>query len=567
MWALLLSPIVVLVLMLGPGLMFVRRMRLMPLERLVVAIAISSLCVYLLGVTARVMGVSSGAGLLMLAGAGVCLWVSRDEFWRLWRHRQSGAAMRIAVVLLGWVLLLCAGLAVYSMCFFGADWAEHYQRAMFWKGADGYGVDFSFIGRYLLTARPPLQNVVTAVAMSGLGEGYQSYVYVTAMLNALVSVSAVLLLPMMVRRGRRGQWILLGLLLLSPMFAFHATYAWTKLYCGFFVLASWAFYVRHMTQASTLRLTIAGAMMAMAVLVHYSAVVFLLILGLHYVWMLMSRRGELRRAVLAVSVSCVIGMSWFGLAMQTYGARATFFGNTVAEETSIRTLEENAEKIAWNIRATIFPQVWVGGLAPSASSYWGGLRERLGQNNLTCFPLMLGVGGVVIGLWGMVTLPRGRRLFAWWWVVGSVLLGVGVHGDAVVGGGLAQVGLLPLGVMGLTFFAANLVKRRWGLGLNVVVLLVLAWECFSGVGLMSFYQSQEIATVSDGTVVRAVLTQDHSTVAGVNAVSKVLLGLRFPMDEWREFRGGFLGCVGVGLSFGLALVWSGVRRNARGLGS
>jgi hypothetical protein len=470
----------------------------------------------------------------------------------------------MAAVLCGWVLLLCAGLSIYSMCFFGPDWAEHYQRAIFWKGQEDLGLDFLFIDRYLLTARPPMQNVVTSVGMSVLGNGYEPFVYVSAMLNALVCVSAVLLLPMMVKRGRRGQWILLGLLLLSPMFAFHTTYAWTKLYCGFFVLASWAFYVRHARRASTLRLTIAGAMMAMAVLVHYSAVVFLLILGVHYLWLLLSRRGELKRAIVAVGVSCVIGMSWFGLAIATYGAKATFLSNTVAEETSIRTLEENLKKIAWNIRATVFPQVWVGGWVPSASSYWGGLRERLGQNYLTCFPLMLGMAGVVIGLWGMLSLPRGRRLFAWWWVVGSVVLGIGVHGDPVIGGGLAQVGLLPLGVMGLAFLAANLVKRRWGRVVSVLVLMVLAWEAFSGVGLMSFYQSQEIATVVDDRGVRAVMTQDHSTVAGMNATSKFQLGLRFPMDSWRGVRAGWLAWVGVGLCVGLVLVWSGVRRNARG---
>src|SRR5215211_739426 len=153
----------------GPGLFFVRRLRLSPSEKLVTAVGVSYFLVYL-----------GSFGILILAGhrmtdrpdvqralhrglAAVCLLLTLASIRDLLRLLNHGAVRRMLAaygLFLVWGVVLLAMIRSYGGGTWSADWLEHYQRTLFFEGE--LPRNYQFIDKFSLPARPPLMNAVAA---------------------------------------------------------------------------------------------------------------------------------------------------------------------------------------------------------------------------------------------------------------------------------------------------------------------------------------------------------------------------------------------------------------------
>ena len=236
-------------------------------------LGILSFSVYLSGLPAAAYyGVTAVASALALAGA-------RDA-WRLLRARRVRSALAAFGILVLWTLGLQAVIRHYSGGDWCCDWVEHYQRSLFFL--ERWPRDFQFIGRYPLTTRPPLMNLVTAYVLGNVGEAFALYQVVFSLLNLLVFFPCCLFAVRLAPRVRHLPLLVAIFLAFNPMFFMNTTFAWTKVLTAFFVLLGLWFYLAGWRKRDPIRISAAFICLSASLLVHFSSLPFVLFLALAY---------------------------------------------------------------------------------------------------------------------------------------------------------------------------------------------------------------------------------------------------------------------------------------------
>src|SRR5579872_4950723 len=241
-----------------PGFFFIRRFRWSPLEKLCGSIALSLILIYLF--TFGVYNFAGGMQTAMFWGfsalcvlLGVLSWNDLRRLAKTFRLRQTLAGFGFLVV---WTFLLLAMIRNYSGARWSGDWIEHFHRVLFFL--NHYPVSTALFGGYMLPARPPMMNILGDFFLAQIGDHYEIYQTVFAVLNLLVFLSCVLIMPSLLPKRKR--WTMLPVVVLfalNPVVMQSFTYAWTKALTAFFVLVALSLYLTGIRKNDTRRLVAA----------------------------------------------------------------------------------------------------------------------------------------------------------------------------------------------------------------------------------------------------------------------------------------------------------------------
>ncbi|HQY88338.1 MAG TPA: hypothetical protein PK402_06750, partial [Tepidisphaeraceae bacterium] len=460
----------------------------------------------------------------------------RDLLRDFWGNPHVRRIITCALLLILWSLVLMSTIRSYSGALWFGDWFEHYERTEFFARMNEIGIDHQFLdGRYQLPARPPFQNVVTAVAIAPANTGFDSFAFAMSTLNALIAPAGMLLLATMARRGRRVICIYAALLALSPMFLQNVTFTWTKLYAGFYALAGLHFFLRAYRTPNLLHLILSGLFFAAGSMVHYSIVPYVLVLAIPFIGRLIKNpRAYFRPAIIATLLALLLISTWVAFSFHHYGIEGTIKTNTTITDSTQLTLNQNLVKIAKNLRDTFIP-MWSQNtsLAPTGVGYW---RDRFFVLYQTTFPFLFGSAGICL----LLSRPfwRSAKPSAAFWVyyvIAVSLIGVIVHGSAAMFGGLAHVALTPLAVHGLAVVALVLPELRERFWLRLVAFGFL-FDAVFGIIIHWFLQSRTVPFSMIGDEARWAADTDMTKSAFFNLILKEKSHLVFPFDYWPLMR-------------------------------
>lgn len=553
----LITPLIVLINHTGTGLALLRRSRLKPDEKLVGALVVSGVVTYLIGFIGYLAGQPEFLAWLTFIISVVCLFQCRDQCRAICWNEQVRRMLIASGLLIAWCLILMSVIRSYNGMALISDWFEHYERALFFGRQRNIGIDYGFLqGMYSLPARPPFQNVVTSVAIAPSGYRFESYLFAMATLNALIAPAGMLLLSTIARRGRRVIWVYSILLALSPVFLVNSTYAWTKLYSGFYALVGIYFFLRIYSKPDWLRLILCAICFAAGAMVHYSIVPYILVLAIPFTHRVFQKpRAYLAPTMISAGIAIALAMTWIVFSVIHFGWAGTALNNTTVSDSAALSLMGNIEKYGRNLFQTFFP-TWTSSpvMAITGISY---VRDRLLLILTTVLPFMWGSGGLILLFThNFLSDAKPARWFWIYYLCAISILGVLIHGAPVVFGGLGFIAFDPLVIHGLGLVAVALrgLKNSWLRGL---VVLCFVLETFFGIGAHFYLQSIPLEVSISGNEVSWTRAPELPVSAYQNLAVKRMYGLSFPFDHWAQARWILLGIIGAVL---IVLILSLARR-------
>ncbi len=453
----------------GAGLWFVRHLRWRPLETLCASVTLSLFLLYLAASIIYGLEVAPAWSYAPTVLSVVAAIACRSDLRRLWHHRETRSTVLAFPVIFLWLVLLLLLVRNYSGGRWYGDWYEHYERAMFF--ADHFPLYTKLFGNYLLPARPPMMNLLTALLFWQVAPRFELFQVSFAFMNALVLLPCALIAPSLIARTRNRAWLIAGFLALNPMFVQNSVYTWTKLFAAFYSLTALGLYLSAWRRNDSPRIVAAFACLATAMIVHYSAAPLVLFLGAHYVFVLFRRRHHRwRELIVSAAVGAAIMFTWLGWSFYAYGWKDTVGSNTTVTGSQNYSLVGNLGKIAENTFDTLVPFPLRGRYENDASydphipqrglAY---LRDWFFCIYQTSFPAMLGLGGLILVIWLLGKLWIRPPKDPWqhhyvFWIL--CILVVAFIGIALVGSvesfGIAHICLQPLVLIGLTYAAIGL---------------------------------------------------------------------------------------------------------------
>jgi hypothetical protein len=535
--AILIAIVLFLGLVFGLGLPWVAASRFDPIEKLALGAGAGVLQLYLFAGLVYVSGVSSPrvfAALPLLAAVAVALrFGAIRALWRIPDVRGTlGRQLLFTAWCVGWLALVHS----YSGGEWSADWQEHYERTLFFL--DHRPLTTTFLEIYALPARPPLANLVDGAALALTARDFAHFQLFNTLFSTLCWLPAVALVR---HFGRKRQphvadAVLLLAIMLSPLVIQNATFAWTKLPATFFILLAVVFFVRGLGEEAPGRRIVAAVAAVAALLTHYSALPYVLLLGtahLVFSWSRRHRRPVGAELAAAGALAAGLAGTWFGWAVAHYGIAGTFQSST----TGAPSLPPGAWIACrlWNLFITFVPHP----LRPTDYGFiaqtnpWGFAHDYFFTIYQTTLPGAFGAAGLVLWLWfarhrRTSSVPAAERWFWRGFVPGAILLSIATAywRDRW---GVAHIGLSAVVLIGLAWLAARWeetparIRRFWAAALVLDAALGLA---------LHFYL-QHILHVSLRDLPALLRGQpiEFSAVSSKNLLLKQALGYRFVGDD------------------------------------
>lgn len=465
-------------------------------------------------VPGRVLARATGAALitLYLAG-GIRFGLGVDEQWLLllpviWlgmlyaARRQVAALFRDPQV----TLAVKALLALWTVSFFALtwihnytggvwslDWLEHFQRSEFFRGR--FPPDRQFIGLYSLPSRPPMPSIVTSVfvALCSAGERFDFAAYQVTLL-LIGSLFVVPWIQLATSGGQKRLALLLAVLFANPMVMQNLTYAWTRMPCAVFILLSLLEYLAEFRKERP-RLCWCWSFAAAAILMHYSAVLYALILLAHRASVVWNAPTQLRGLPREFAPGAALASSWIISGICYFGGASLVTSTTSYSDTAKLGVAENVLKVLAHTATTLFPAhllVYGPTAAVPIESFASWLREcgfALYQANAV---FMLGsLGATVAFAYGVRSATTGRFLKGF--AAAVILIGPMLVGIVELKG-LAHIQLQPVGLLGLAWLC-NSWER---IPRSVRRLLYVSWvvDFLIGVALHHYLQSVQLQNIN-----------------------------------------------------------------------
>ena len=218
----------------------------------------------------------------------------------------------------------------------------------------------------------------------------------------------------------------------------NATYPWTKSLTVFYVVLALWFYLAAQRKHDSPRMVAAFVMLAMGLLVHYSAGPYIAVLAVHYLIRVfptglptpLARTGTNRRFLWALLAT------WFGWSMMAYGVKGTLSANTpIRSAQDIRAATSSRWRATLSIRwsqdrARLVADARFSPAHPAGRPRWR-VRFLSDQPNFQHGPDRRTDGGLA----ALSPLPdsscAGVREWSFWRVAVPVLvvIGIGVVGE------------------------------------------------------------------------------------------------------------------------------------------
>jgi hypothetical protein len=181
----------------GPGLLLLPWMHVDDDEKSVVVVGVSLLAVFLAAFGIYLARLPVGCGWAVTAACVACIGFRWSTLLRLLAHPVVRVQLAGLALVLGHSLLLQASIRNYNGLFWVGDWYEHFERTVFFIEkpdpvaarflSDIWGPSAS----YMLTARPPFMNVLTAHAIAHGTPSFAAFQLASTWLNALACLPAV----------------------------------------------------------------------------------------------------------------------------------------------------------------------------------------------------------------------------------------------------------------------------------------------------------------------------------------------------------------------------------------
>jgi hypothetical protein len=420
---------------------------------------------------------------------GAAAW--RDA-WRLLRSSQVRKALAGLGFLLACVLTMLCMIRHYSGAGWNGDWIEHFHRSLFFLNRLPFHV--RIYPTYQLPARPPMMNVLSAFFLGLTQDQFALFQVIFGFLNILLFLPALLLLPALGDRRRRGALALVVLLFANASVMENATYSWTKSLTVFYVLLAFALYLAGWRKRDSWRTVAAFVALAAGLLVHYSAGPYVAFLTLHYLYRWFREHPRRWREPAIIASACgLLLASWLAWSCKVYGPKTTFGSNT-SVTASQQYKGSSLEKIALNLYDTIVPSAFRGDARDwpqgSADGYLRDVAFVWYQLNLVF--AMGALGGLTV-LWLVYRhLVRGKptpeRVFWRWAVPFIVVVGIAVIGERDTAG-QPHLTLIPVEVLGVALLAANF--RRFPQIAGFLLIAACAVDFYLGVFLQARVESME----------------------------------------------------------------------------
>jgi hypothetical protein len=533
----------------GPGLFFVRFLRWKPAETLCASVAASVLLIYLGSFAIFWLHIKHVVAAHWALSA-ICLILTLAS-WRDWlrllrrRHvRRIGGAFLILWV---WTLLLLSIIRHYAGGTWYGDWVEHYKRSLFFL--EHWDLQYKFLGMYLVTARPPVMNLVCAHFMAMLGKNYVPFQMTAAFLNLLPALPCCLFASSFVPKkvGRKSAIAMVTLILAaSPMFMEQVAYAWTKSFTAFFALMSLWIYLRAWRKGDETRFIAAFVCAVAACLSHFYAVGWTAALVAHYLLVVWPRRPQKWREAARIGVACaILAASWFGWAMIAYGPRTPFNSSTTAWSVHNENLRDRVATVGFDLESTFVPYFLraVPYDQIAQTSRLGLLRDKFFYLYQTNAIFCLGLAGIVAVFYVILRknselrkVPEEMRRFWIFFFATTIFLGV-VSVPTPDDWGDAHLFLLPQILLILSALAPAVAGMRGGW--RIVWMAALAVDFVFGI-LLQVHLENRVFTLENvpGESLLIVVGNDlPSQKAQDNFVAREFLRLRFFGDDFAGVAG------------------------------
>lgn len=452
--------------------------------------------------------------------------------FRIYPSRQE--LILILIFFLGFLLILSIQslLVYYTGGGWTFDWLEHYQRSIFFLDKN---LANPYFGKYLLTARPPLFNLVASFFLSLFGRDFYIFQIVSTLLNFSVILPCFLICRNLTKNNPARYLFLfiLAIFILNPAFVRQVTYTWTKAASAYFLLLGVYFYLQCISNYKLLTFIGVFILLALAYLTHYSAGPYIFLIFLHlFIQICLPAQTGLRlpggspelvegfprgvksvkpltRIVIAIFCFFIICLPWYSWSISRFGPYQTFLGNTSYEWQKSLPLSARLTKDFNNFRHTLIPilpadYLFITNNEPGPVSR---IYDRSSEIYATTLPGNLTITlCVVLIIYFLRSLrlpggslkgfPRGvgSENFFWpYFIIAGIILGTIVNGkeDTL---GIAHISLLPISLLLICFAIRAFIKIIEGRKKFTALLIIffLAIESFIGTGSMIYASSIEI---------------------------------------------------------------------------
>ena len=386
-------------------------------------------------------------------------------------------------------LLLAAQIGFPSGGGWSYDWQEHYLRAIYFlMNSRDYGFQF-FI--WSVPARPPVINIVAGHFLPLSGLDYAHYHAVTLALGSLTIPVALLLARRHASSSGPTVALVILALLLNPAFVQHLTYSWTRLPVALVTALGCYFYVLGLRDNSARYAITALGCLCLAVLGHYSAAPFALVLGLHFAFGCLRSDGlsGIKPLAIAAALILLLAAPWFAWSITHYGLGATLSATSTVGENADKTTLEILNQIFRNVYYTLVP-FFIDGRHALGDSL-GQVRDYfffLFQSNLLFMP---GSATLLVGILTLRQRFKAKTPEVRPWLVAVYLflviafLSIATN-DNAYSTGVAHISFLPVS-LSLTVWVASQVPSlpsRW----RIFWFSGLLFDSLAGIALHFFVQ-------------------------------------------------------------------------------
>jgi hypothetical protein len=494
-----------------PGFLLLQRFALAEEVRLALSVAVSLGLIYLADFALFLAGAGGPMHVAVVAAVVAAGWARRGEIRAFLAAPAIRDLLLLHALFAAWLVLLSLFVQSFSGAGWMGDWLEHFERARLF--CNELPLDATLYGKWSLTARPPLQNVVVAFFMQVAGTDFPTYQLATVLVDSLEFVGAATF-ALALSRGHAGRgaallFPLAALLCLNPSVVENATYTWTRSLTNFFLLLAAALYVHALRDRSAPARRWAWLVAGLAAMTHYSAVPYVVGLGVVELWLVAHGRVAPQEFLLGAALGAIPAVPWFALAAQRFGLAGTFLANSTVMWNGPLGAGGWAARALHNVWSTLVPHplrhvepFYEQELAIVNVRDWAFLLYQV-----SLLPMMGSIGGLLVawklGAEGWRRLCEGRRELPF--LVATFLATVLLLGIAVVPSdepyGAAQICLQPLAVAGIAWLATGWAEMgRWlrgavwgGLAADAVLGIAIhfrvegfGWDEVTGLSPMRF---------------------------------------------------------------------------------
>ncbi len=522
----LLAPLVFLAVVPGLGLPWARRLSQPPAGRFAATPLFGVVVAALLGQACHLLDLPPSCWRVVALAAAGLGWATAWRETRAWARDADTVRLlkQSGLVALGSLASL-ALVRTHSGGDWIGDWVGHFHRAH-------YFLTPTLTPPWVLeldplTARPPLVNLATAVLLATGAADFASHQVFTTLLG-LACVPPLLRLARLLGASPAACALLPCALLLHPLFLQNITYAWTKIACAAFVVAGVDSWLRHRRGEEGDHLTLALLWLAAAVLAHYSAAPYVLVLASLHLWLdrrSLARpawwRGTLRQALPALALAS----TWIVWACVASGMDGALGGRTTTVKQFVE-LAPGARLGAFvdNLLRTLVPPPWldIDHRFLAHGNALASLRDYAFSFYQTCLPGMVGLGALLALGASRAWRATRRPVLALVALALLVVVSVAVH-PAPMRWGAGHICLQPLALL---FLAAAV--SRWDLlpsRLRFWSAVLVLFDAALGVVLHFALQTIPISLEELARVGGPALRAEYGLAFANNASAKIALEL------------------------------------------